>query len=106
MSVYEPVDRFVQGAEKSYLELRALKETIAWWTTDLIDWFTEKYNEVARLFGKEVAQKEVTSEVLEKENDYFLDTVFTYDIAKWVSVIVGILVLSIYFNIISYSFSN
>lgn len=100
--VHQPAEKFIDSAEKSYLRMRALEDTITTWAGDLIDEFSDKYNEFTRLFGREVAEKEVQEEIIKEEDIYFLDKVFEYDIPKWISIIVWVLTLSVYFNIISF----
>lgn len=101
--VYEPVNTVVEGMEWMYLKVRAFEDTLNSGTDSFIDNFQDKYDEISRLFGREVAEEQVKNEVLqETEEGRLMDAFFEKDIALWISTFVGLLVLSLYFNMISF----
>lgn len=98
VTVYTPVKQFVTGVQEVYISSQVAVRR----TGNTIDAITNTaaYQEIAKMFGIEKAKEAVTTpNTGDKES---VERLFEYNIALWVSIICGLLTLSVYFNIISF----
>lgn len=100
-TVYSPVNEFVIGVKKVYIQSQTIQRTVTDKSGVVINTITDAYQEMARMFGIEVAEDTAKEEVINTSDQKdVLERLFDHNIALWVSVICGALTMSLYFNII------
>ena len=102
-TVYTPAKEFSTGIQKVYLQTKTIEKTLSSKTDSALTSFNDAYQELTRMFGIEVAQDTIKKEILTPKNTSeksVIDSIFTHDIALWISVGTGLMVFSIYMNII------
>ncbi len=103
VSVYRPVQEFVVGVEKVYIQSKVVKKEYMQKTDTAISSISESYKEIARVFGIEVAEKAAKEEILPAKKWEIdpIEKLFTYDIAFWLSFAAGSMTMSLYLNVLA-----
>ena len=68
VTVYTPVQDFVVGVQKVYIQSKVIKKDYKQKTDVAISSMTESYKEIARVFGIDVADKAAKEEILPTKN--------------------------------------
>ncbi len=102
VSVYRPVQEFVVGVEKVYIQSKVVKKEYMQKTDTALSSISESYKEIARVFGIEVAEKAAKEEILPAKKGEIdpIEKLFTYDIAFWLAFGAGFFTMSLYLNIL------
>ncbi len=97
-TVYPTLNTVTTGLKEYYISSQVTLKK-AGTTIDKVT-STTAYQEIAKMFGIEQAKEAVKTP--DSGNKAAIEKLFDYNLALWISVLCGLLTLSIYFNIIAF----
>lgn len=68
-TVYHPANTFITSVQKVYLQSRAVQSTVQQKSGTVVNVISEKYQEIARIFGVKVAEEEAKKEIIGTQED-------------------------------------